>query len=163
LHAWALARGSVTYENIIAERKWKLFSDLHGKVLELGPGAGVNLSYYSRNIQWIGIEPNPYNHPNIIKAAERCGLSNLEFRDLDGNRLEVADNIEHVAAPRGTLLRRIQSFVKPVWRLVLDGCCPDRETAAAIERAGFAKVNIENFRAPLPIVGPHIAGSALKR
>jgi ubiquinone/menaquinone biosynthesis C-methylase UbiE len=198
LHAWALARGSETYENAVAERKRRLFGDLHGNVLELGPGGGVNLSFYPKDIHWIGIEPNPYNHPNIKQAAERAGINGLEFRNLEGNRLEAADNsidavvstlvlctvpdqeatlleilrvlkpggrfafIEHVAAPRGTFLRSVQSLVRPGWRFLLDGCCPDRETAEAITRAGFSNVKIESFRAPLPIVSLHIAGVAKK-
>jgi len=198
VHAWALARGSATYEDAVAERKRKLFGDLHGNVLELGPGGGVNLSYYPTDIHWIGIEPNPYNHPNIKKAAQRAGINDLEFRGLEGNRLESADNsidaivstlvlctipdqeatlaeilrvlrpggrfafIEHVAAPRGTFLRGVQSFVKPVWKFVADGCCPNRETGQTIKQAGFSALDIECFRAPLPIVGPHIAGTATK-
>src|SRR2546425_1502904 len=194
LHAWALARGSADYEKAVAERKRRLFGDLRGNVLELGPGGGVNLSYYPKDIHWIGIDPNPFNHPNIRKAAERAGINGLEFRSLEGNRLEAADNsieavvstlvlctvpdqeatlqdilrvlkpggrfafIEHVAAPRGTFLRGMQRLVRPGWRFLLDGCCPDRETAAAIKAAGFSEVNIESFRAPLPIVSPHIAG-----
>jgi ubiquinone/menaquinone biosynthesis C-methylase UbiE len=198
LHAWALARGSADYENPVAERKRRLFGDLHGNVLELGPGSGVNLSYYPKDIHWIGIEPNPYNHPNIRRAAERAGINGLQFRSLEGNGLEAADNsidavvstlvlctvpdqeatlaeilrvlkpggrfafIEHVAAPRGTFLRSAQSFARPAWSFLLDGCCPDRETAQAIVRAGFSKVNIESFRAPLPLVSPHIGGLAIK-
>jgi ubiquinone/menaquinone biosynthesis C-methylase UbiE len=198
VHAWALARGSATYEDAVAERKRKLFGDLHGNVLELGPGRGVNLSYYPKDIHWIGIEPNPFNHPNIKKAAERSGIVQIEVRRLDGHKLEASDNsidavvstlvlctvpdqeatlaeilrvlklggrfafIEHVAAPRGTFLRTVQSFVRPAWSFLLDGCCPDRETAEAITRAGFSEVNIESFRAPLPLVSPHIAGVAKK-
>jgi ubiquinone/menaquinone biosynthesis C-methylase UbiE len=70
--------------------------------------------------------------------------------------------IEHVAAPPGTLLRRIQSFVKPLWRRMGDGCSPDRETRASIERSGLAIGHIIEFAAPLPIVRPHIAGYAIK-
>jgi SAM-dependent methyltransferase len=198
VHAWALARGSDSYENAVAPRKRALFGDLRGNILELGPGSGVNLAYYARDIHWIGIEPNPFNHPNIRKAAERAGLRDVEFRVLDGNRLAAADQsidavvstlvlctvpnqeatlqeilrvlkpggsfafIEHVAAPRGTFLRRAQSIVRPGWRFALDGCCPDRETGRTIERAGFSEVRLENFRAPLPIVGPHISGLARK-
>ena len=70
--------------------------------------------------------------------------------------------IEHVAAPPGTVLRRIQSAVKPLWRRMGDGCNPDRETRAAIERSGLAVRQVVEFGAPLPIVRPHIAGYAMK-
>lgn len=71
--------------------------------------------------------------------------------------------IEHVAARRGTWLRGIQRLVKPLWRRMGDGCYPDRETRAALERVGFASLQIEEFEAPLPVVGPHIAGTAVKQ
>jgi SAM-dependent methyltransferase len=67
--------------------------------------------------------------------------------------------VEHVAAPRGTLLRAIQRLVKPLWRCVNDGCDPERETGAALERA-FADVRLDSFRVRFPIVSPHIAGVA---
>lgn len=70
--------------------------------------------------------------------------------------------LEHVAAPQGTLSRAAQTVIKPAWHFLGDGCQPDRETWAAIHNAGFAQVEIEHFRAPYPIVGPHIAGYAVK-
>jgi ubiquinone/menaquinone biosynthesis C-methylase UbiE len=70
--------------------------------------------------------------------------------------------VEHVAAPAGTRLRRVQSFIRPAWQLWGDGCHPDRETWAVIEEAGFSQVQIEHFRLEVPIFGPHIAGVAVK-
>ncbi|MBI5671228.1 MAG: class I SAM-dependent methyltransferase [Chloroflexi bacterium] len=70
--------------------------------------------------------------------------------------------IEHVAAPRGSSGRRAQSILRPVWSFFGDGCHPDRETWAIIENTGFAQVEIEHFHLPYPIVGPHIAGYAVK-
>lgn len=70
--------------------------------------------------------------------------------------------IEHVAAPPGTRLRRIQKIVKPLWSRMGDGCQPDRETRQILEEAGFAALDIAEFDAPLPIVRPHIAGTGVK-
>jgi ubiquinone/menaquinone biosynthesis C-methylase UbiE len=72
--------------------------------------------------------------------------------------------IEHVAAREGTRLRTMQRWVKPLWRWMADGCHPDRETWKAIESAGFKDVELEHFRLslPLPVVGPHIMGRAVK-
>jgi ubiquinone/menaquinone biosynthesis C-methylase UbiE len=74
--------------------------------------------------------------------------------------------IEHVAADRGSWLRLAQRWVRPAWRFLGDGCCPDRETEAVIRSAGFSAVECESFRAPrkaLPwIVSPQIAGWATK-
>ncbi len=70
--------------------------------------------------------------------------------------------IEHVAAPQGTWLRRVQRAFRPISKTFADGCQPDRETWRAIEAAGFAQVDLEHFRAPAPIISPHIAGVAVK-
>jgi hypothetical protein len=56
----------------------------------------------------------------------------------------------------------MQKITKPLWRAAADGCEPDRDTAAAIQRAGFSSVEIERFKAPLTLASPHIAGTAIK-
>lgn len=70
--------------------------------------------------------------------------------------------IEHVAAPSGSGLIKLQRFVKPLWKIIGDGCNTDRDTNRLIEQAGFSNVSYESFRAQLPIVSPHVAGIAVK-
>ncbi len=70
--------------------------------------------------------------------------------------------VEHVAAPPGTRLRRVQTAIGPLWKIIGDGCHPDRDTGSAIEHAGFADVRYENFRLPLGPVATQIAGVAVK-
>src|SRR5262249_28489317 len=70
--------------------------------------------------------------------------------------------IEHVAAPRGTWLRRLQQWVSPLWRHLGDGCRPDRETWRAIEQAGFTQLTYEHCTLPVPLASPHIIGVAVK-
>ena len=70
--------------------------------------------------------------------------------------------LEHVAAPEGTRLRKVQRIIRPVWKRVADGCHPDRETGLSIERAGFANFKYENFRLPLGPVSTQISGFAVK-
>jgi ubiquinone/menaquinone biosynthesis C-methylase UbiE len=70
--------------------------------------------------------------------------------------------IEHVAAPRGTLLRFLQRVWRPFSIYFADGCRPDQETGEAIEAAGFSEVKLERFRAPLWPVSPHVAGMATR-
>jgi SAM-dependent methyltransferase len=70
--------------------------------------------------------------------------------------------VEHVAAPRHSLLRKAQRGIRPLWQVMADGCTPDRETGSAIEAAGFSELRIERFEAdlPLPVIRPHIWGLA---
>jgi ubiquinone/menaquinone biosynthesis C-methylase UbiE len=70
--------------------------------------------------------------------------------------------IEHVVAPAGTWRWRLQRWVRPLWRVIADGCHPDRDTLSAIRAAGFARVEAEQFLAPAGLVAPHIAGIAVQ-
>ena len=176
----------------------RLFSNIFGTVLEIGPGAGANLQHLPGNsLRWIGVEPNPFMKQYLAKEAQRLGMV-IELRNGTAENLpaetgsvdfvistlvlcSVADQrraleevlrvlkpggrllfIEHVASRRGTWLRRIQGLVKPLWRRMGDGCHPDRETRIALERAGFAALEVEEFDAPIPVVRSHIAGMAVK-
>ena len=68
--------------------------------------------------------------------------------------------IEHVAARRGTLTRWLQRLLGPLWTFDADGCHLDRDTAAAISAAGFRTVVHDHFNLPIPVLGPHVAGTA---
>ena len=91
LFAWMMAHGNAKYEEEIADRKRALFAQLHGNVLEIGPGTGCNLSYYPSDVRWIGIEPNPFMHPYLQQEAERLGLD-IDLRSGTAEHLEVEDN-----------------------------------------------------------------------
>ncbi|GAB3463599.1 class I SAM-dependent methyltransferase [Actinophytocola sediminis] len=71
---------------------------------------------------------------------------------------------EHVAAPPGTWLRRGQRAAGLLGRLVGARCRPDRDTLAAIERAGFDVVEPHHTVRPGPFGTsvPNIAGIAIK-
>ena len=70
--------------------------------------------------------------------------------------------IEHVAAASHTPLCWVQHGIRPVWAAVADGCRPDRKTGALLQQAGFSDVTFERFRVGLPVVSPHIMGTATK-
>lgn len=197
LFPWLLAKANGRYERWIADRKRKLFGDLRGTVLEIGPGAGVNLQYFSTAVHWIGIDPNPFMHTHLRKEAEKRGMpvdlraGVAEGTDLPGQSVDVVVGtlvlcsisdvqgalkevqrvlkpggrylfIEHVAARRGTFLRRVQRLTRPFLQFFAEGCHPDRETWNLIENAGFHEVKMEHFRAPLPVLSPHISGIAIR-
>lgn len=70
--AWLMSRLTGSYEKLVADRKAQLFSDVEGKVLEIGPGTGPNLRHLPAGSRWIGVEPNPYMRTYLEKeAAER--------------------------------------------------------------------------------------------
>ncbi|MCB1596478.1 MAG: class I SAM-dependent methyltransferase [Gammaproteobacteria bacterium] len=72
--------------------------------------------------------------------------------------------LEHVAAPRGSGLRRVQDLLMRPWRWLFEGCHTNRETAALLEAAGFSSVEIERFRSRKmpPVIVPVISGVATR-
>lgn len=70
--------------------------------------------------------------------------------------------IEHVAAHDNPGRLRWQRRIEPVWKRVFGNCHLTRDTAAAIERAGFDIEQIErqSMRKASPVVRPSIRGIA---
>ena len=74
LQAFALAHLTGPYEASMRARKEHLFSDLAGTIVEIGPGTGANLGFYSRAVRWIGIEPNIHAHAYLTRQLRRTGV-----------------------------------------------------------------------------------------
>lgn len=182
----------------ILRQKQKLFQNLSGTVVEIGPGAGVNLKLYPKTIHWIGVEPNPFFEPFLQEEIKEQGIASVEIKQASGERLPIADAsadvvvatqvlcsvksqeqalkeiirvlkpggrylfLEHVAAPRGTLLRFWQNLLNPINRITGGGCNLNRETLAVIERAGFSKVQSESFKAEKHVFLTQVSGVAQK-
>lgn len=184
------------HSRLVDARKQELLGALRGRVLEIGPGGGVNFEFYAASgVEWVGVEPNPFAHDRLRAAAASHGVaaslldgtaesiplpdesvdavvSTLVLCSVSDQAAALAEIrrilrpggrfvfVEHVGAPRGTFLRRVQRAIRAPWRVAGGGCEPDRETWAAIEAAGFRKVGLEHFRVRLPIVSPHVSGIA---
>jgi SAM-dependent methyltransferase len=90
-----MTHGGESYEQVTAARKRALFGNLHGDVLELGPGAGPNLRYFPPDVRWVGVEPNPFMHAHLLEALRASGRPAGQFRieggDPDGVRLPAGD------------------------------------------------------------------------
>lgn len=78
------------YEAYISQRKQALFAELPTTVMEIGPGTGANLGYLSQGCKWIGIEPNPYMHPQLREKAASHGVE-AEFRVATAEGIDVDD------------------------------------------------------------------------
>jgi ubiquinone/menaquinone biosynthesis C-methylase UbiE len=53
--------------------------------------------------------------------------------------------VEHVAAPQGSRLARVQRLVNRPWRWLFEGCDTQRDVAGLLREAGFAAVEITPF------------------
>jgi ubiquinone/menaquinone biosynthesis C-methylase UbiE len=72
--------------------------------------------------------------------------------------------VEHVGAKERPVLRRIQRLVRRPWAWTFEGCSCERDLAQVIEDAGFASVDVEEYRIHSPILpfNAHVAGIATK-
>jgi SAM-dependent methyltransferase len=70
--------------------------------------------------------------------------------------------VEHVAAPAGSRLRRLQRAVRRPWAWCFEGCSCERDLGGALRSAGFASVEVEDYRLRSPFLpfNPQIAGVA---
>jgi SAM-dependent methyltransferase len=186
--AWLMCRVGGAYDGLLAERKSRLLSELRGTVVEIGPGTGVNLKYYAPGVRWIGVESNAAMRAHlpadvdlrlgraealeletgsvdaVVSTAVLCSVRDVARCLAEARRVLRPGGrfvfVEHVAGSGGLLA--VQRGIAPVWGFCGGGCDPARDTAGAIEAAGFARVELERFRLPLGPVAPHIGGVAIR-
>lgn len=138
---------------------------MHSYLKQEAERLGLNVEIHYETAERLDIEDNSMDA--VVSTLVLCSVDNLAavlqevLRVLKpGGRFLF---LEHVAAPRETQLRRMQHWIRPIWRVIGDGCCPERETWVAIEEAGFGSVSYEHFRVPsIPITSPCIVGMATK-
>ena len=85
-----MAGGSSQHESVVSQYRRRLLGDLTGTVIEVGPGNGANLPYYPHDIQWTGIEPNPFMHRFLHDTAAQIRMT-VDLRLGSGEQLDVAD------------------------------------------------------------------------
>lgn len=72
--------------------------------------------------------------------------------------------LEHVSAPPGSGLHRVQGVLQRPWRWLFEGCHLNRDTHRVLQEAGFARIDMDCFmlKTPLMPFTPHIFGMAVK-
>jgi len=74
IFAWTLKKGDQVNHLIYGTYKTRLFGNLLGQVVEIGPGTGVNFRYLPCGVNWIGIEPNEAFHNLLLSKASARGI-----------------------------------------------------------------------------------------
>lgn len=74
LFATLLAGGCGAYDEEVDPVRRELLGELHGDVLEIGPGPGTNLPFYPTDVRWVGVEPNPYMAAYVRERAGEAGI-----------------------------------------------------------------------------------------
>lgn len=75
---------------VYGDLKRRLLVDLPETVVEIGPGGGANLRYYSRGTKLIGVEPNPWSQHLLRERAARRGIG-LEIFPHGAESLDLED------------------------------------------------------------------------
>src|SRR5215211_6710507 len=117
-----------------------------------------------------GAEALPFpngSFDTVVSTLVLCTVPNQEAA-LDETRRVLRPGgrllfIEHVRAEGSTA--RWQDRLERLWGWLFASCHPNRETLAAIEKAGFDMEALENFLPPDPLsfLQPHVQGSATVR
>ena len=149
-----------------AWRAW-LATGATGRVLDLGCGTGRNLELLGTGVRAVGVDPCPVTirkarsrAPGVMLVQARaealpfregvfdtvlCGLVFCSVEDPPAGLREVQRvlkrggtlrMLEHVRATR-SVHAWLQDRAQPAWTWLTGGCHPNRDTEAAVERAGF--------------------------
>ncbi|HET7479992.1 MAG TPA: class I SAM-dependent methyltransferase [Rubrobacteraceae bacterium] len=91
---------------------------------------------------------------------QRAALAEIQRVLRPGGRLLF---IEHVRGEGSVAVW--QDRIEPLWRRLMGGCHPNRDTVAAIRGSGFEIEALESFYPPVPLSGitPHVQGAATVR
>lgn len=105
IRSWAeskvLDAGAADIRKVHGPRTSAAIGAMTGTVVEIGPGTGVNMGYYTPGTKVIAIEPNPNMHRLLRQRAAEHHVD-LDIRTVRGERIDV-DN-DHVDGVVGTLV-----------------------------------------------------------
>lgn len=103
-------------------RKRSIFKNLPQQVVEIGPGPGANLRYYSPGTWLLAVEPNRMMHSRLRKNAKRYHI-NLEIKNTGGEQLDLPGS--SFGAVVGTLVlctvEDPQRVISEVHRILMPG------------------------------------------
>lgn len=120
-----------------------------------------------------------------VRVNERGGMRKREYANYfsmvgiyfnrsslhsQGGKFYFMEHIAEFDLKKHWLRRKLQHVFThwiPVWPFIFDGCCLDRDTLPAIQKAGFSSVHAQKYYAPVPnfifeIESPNLKGVATK-
>ena len=104
------------------DTKRGLFRNLHGTVLEIGPGTGANLPLLPDGIRWIGLEPNRAMHPFLRQKAEARGIA-VDLRTGSADEMPIESGTVDCVISTLVLcsVPRMEDVLGEIWRVLVPG------------------------------------------
>lgn len=105
---------------------------------------------------------------NVIVSLVLCSVENADQVVAELYRVIKPGGscyfIEHVAAPKNTMLRKAQNWFNPLNRVLADGCNCNRDTAEVFRNSKFVMVDLvdHSVKGSMIFHRPHIVGKAAK-
>lgn len=145
----------------------RLIGDVHGEILEIGVGTGLNLPLYpaGARVTAVELDAERLSAAQMRPGAAHLVRANAEHLPLAGTRFDVVVSslvfcsivdpaaalaeIRRVLRPNGRLLmlehvrgdgpvsRRLTDWLHPLWFALQGECHLNRETAALVAASGF--------------------------
>jgi ubiquinone/menaquinone biosynthesis C-methylase UbiE len=126
IFAWMLKNGDAYSHKLYGTFKRELFNNIDGRIVEIGPGTGVNFQYLPTGANWIGIEPNEAFFDGLKEQAKEK-LINAQVLKGDAMHIPVDSNstdivictlvLCSVSRPR-EVLAEIKRVLKPGGKLI---------------------------------------------
>ena len=125
--------------------------------------AGVPVEVVEGRAEALPFPDGSFDH--VVASISLCSVKDLDAALAEIRRVLRPEGslrfIEHVRGEGG--VARWQDRLTPIQRRIADGCHLNRDTAAAIEAAGFRITDVERF--PMPaghrLIRPAIQGTAI--
>ncbi|MDZ8187678.1 MAG: class I SAM-dependent methyltransferase [Nostoc sp. ChiSLP02] len=137
---------------------------MHSSLQKQAKKLGLNIDLRIGNAEWLDAEDNSID--TVVTTLVLSSVPNINYTLQAILRVLKPGGsllfIEHIAAPQGSLLRKFQKKISPIWKNLADNCHPDIKIDIALKEAGFSNVNYDYFEVGLPIISSHIIGVATK-
>ncbi len=125
-----------------------------------------NVEVSNGTVEHIKVQNESFDY--VVSSLVCCSVKDLKICLQEIRRVLRPEGslvfLEHVAAANGTLKKRWQNRINPIWKIFMGNCHLNRETEQAIVEHGFEIIQIEreNMRKAPSIVSSTIRGIAKK-
>ena len=139
-----------------ADFRGKLLADLHGRVIEVGAGSGINFSFYPPTVEHVlAVEPEPVLRHEAVANADKANVQVTVVSGVSGSLPADAESFDAGVASlvlcsvpdQARALSEFHRVIRPGGELrFYEHVVSDRRVPAAIQRVADA------------VLWPHVAG-----